>query len=78
MYRTFRHFNKNDGQHNYFGEDDYVDVQEGQVDVDHEDLDASVEDAEQNNEEKTIANERWASSNKCVSKDKTQSESFVT
>lgn len=31
MYRTNRHFKKNDGQHNFFGESEYLEVKNGKV-----------------------------------------------
>lgn len=34
MYRSDRYFGKNDGEHNFFGEEEYIDVKQGVVRLD--------------------------------------------
>ncbi len=49
MYRTARHIEKNDGQHNYFGEEEYINDKDGTVitEIDDHDRTSGEEDNEE-------------------------------
>jgi hypothetical protein len=51
MYRSDRYFGKNDGEHNFFGEEEYIEVEEGVVRLDLKKTGSSPEQAPKSKEE---------------------------
>ena len=53
MYRSDRYFGKNDGEHNFFGEEEYIEVEQGVVRLDLKKTGSSPEETPKNKEENT-------------------------